>query len=103
MHDKRRSPEVSNNIRKQQLHSRWLACIACVSTYAVRLLQILQDRFVWVSSRDADQHAVLRKQPRTTRADAGATPNDQCNVLFGRLSVARAGFCHVSYSHTALG
>jgi hypothetical protein len=43
MDDERRNPEVSSNILKQQLHVRWLACIACVSTHAVRLLQILQD------------------------------------------------------------
>ena len=45
VHDKRRSPEVSNNILKQQLHGPWLACIARVSTHAVRLLQVLQERF----------------------------------------------------------
>ncbi len=35
MHDKRGSPEVSNNILKQQRHGSGLACIARVSTHAV--------------------------------------------------------------------
>src|SRR5712671_7583853 len=100
VYDKRRSPAVSNNILKQQLHGRWLACIARVSPHAVRLLQVLQDRFVWVSSCDADRHAVRHKQPRTARADAWATPNDQCNVFFGRLSIVFGGCCHVSCSNS---
>src|SRR5260370_20515269 len=99
VHDEPRSPEVSNNILKQQLHGRWLAGIACVSTHAMVLLQVLEAGFAWVSSCNADRHAVLRKQPRTTSADAGSTPNDQCNVSFGRLSVAFGGCCHVSCSH----
>src|SRR5262249_195638 len=98
VHDKRRNPEVSNNIVNQQVHGRRLACIARVSAHAVRLLQVLQDRFVWVSSCDTDRHAVFRKQPHTTRADAGATPKDQCDVFFGRLSVAFGGCSHASCS-----
>jgi hypothetical protein len=68
----------------------------------VRLLQFMQDGFVRVSGRDADRHAVLSEQPRTTGADTRATTNDQCNLLFGALSVALTGFCHVSCSHSAL-
>ena len=62
VHDERRSPEVSDDILEQQLHGRWFACIARVSAHAVRLLQILQDRFVRIPGCDADTHAAV---PRT--------------------------------------
>jgi hypothetical protein len=81
MHDQRRSPEVSHDILEQQLHGRWFACIARVSAHAVHLLQILQDRFVRIPGGDADTHAAFREQPGATGTDAGAAPNDECNVL----------------------
>src|SRR4051794_6826985 len=100
MHDKRRSPKVSNNIFKQLQHGRGLASIASIAAYAMHLLQFLQDRFVWVSSCDSDTDAVLRKQPCTTGADAGASPNNQCNIWSNGTP---ARFCHVSCSYTAVG
>ena len=44
VYDKRRRPEVSNDILEQRLHESWFACVARVSTNAVSLLQVLQDR-----------------------------------------------------------
>jgi hypothetical protein len=38
VHDKRRSPKLSNDIVEQQLHGRWIACIALVSTPVVASL-----------------------------------------------------------------
>ena len=104
MHDKRRNPEVLNNIRKQQLHSRWLACIACVSTHAVRLLQPF--------SR-TDLSGFLAATPTTMPFFAnslaqlelmpGPPPTISATSVFRRLSVGHAGSCHVSCSHTVLG
>jgi hypothetical protein len=61
VHDKRRSPKVSNNILEEQLHCRWFACIARVSANTLRLLKILQDRFVRIPRCDGDTHAVFRE------------------------------------------
>jgi hypothetical protein len=55
------SPEVSNDTLEEQLHGRRLACIARVAAHAVRLLEILQDRFVRVPGCDADSHAAVRE------------------------------------------
>ena len=101
VHDKRRRPKVSNNILEQQLHGRRFACIAGVSAHAVRLLQTLQHRFVRIPGCDGDTHAVFREQPGATRADAGTAANDECNVLYGRSSVAFVGLSHVSCSHVS--
>ena len=98
VHDKRRRPEVSNDVLEQQLHGRRFAGIARVSTHAVRLLQGLQDRFVRIPGGDADTHAALREQPGATRADAGAAANDECNVLHGWV---RVGLSHVACSHVS--
>ena len=80
-------PEISNNILEQPIHGRGSHRIAGVSAHAVRLLKILQDRFVRIPGRDPDTHAVLREQSGATGADAGAAPNDQCDVLHERLTV----------------
>ena len=94
MDDKRGSPEFSNKILEQPLHGCWLACIACVSAYVVRLLQSLQDQLVWSPGGNGDTHTALCKQPGATRADAGAAADDQCNVLYGGLRVGHFGLCH---------
>src|SRR4029077_606522 len=60
--------------------------------------QILQHLFVRVAGRDADLHAVLRKQPGAACADAGTASNDDGYVLRGRLRVVRLGLSHVSCS-----
>ena len=61
VHDECRRPEVPNNILEQPLHGRWFACIAGVSANAVRLLEILQDRFVRIPGGDGDTHAAFRE------------------------------------------
>jgi hypothetical protein len=66
MHDKTRSPEVSNNILEQQFHGALIACVARVSAHAVRFLETLQDRFVRIPGCDTDTHAVFREQPGAT-------------------------------------
>src|SRR5262249_533514 len=74
-------PEVSNHILEQLPHGRWLTCVAFVPTHTVHVFQVLQDWFIWVSSRDADRHTFLCKQPRATGANARTTPTNQGNVF----------------------
>ena len=81
---KRRRPEIAHDILEQQLHGGGFARIARVSAHAVRLLQILQDRFVRVPGGDGDAHAASPRKSGATRADAWSTPDDERNVLHGR-------------------
>jgi hypothetical protein len=59
--DQRGSPKVSNNLLEEQLHGGRFAGIARVAAHAMRLLEILQDRFVRVPGCDAHAHTVFRE------------------------------------------
>jgi hypothetical protein len=47
----------------------------------VRVFQVLQNGLAGIPGGDADAHAAFREQPCATRADAGAAPDDDGNVV----------------------
>ena len=102
VHDKRRSPKVSNDILKQQLHGRWLAHRTRIDTRHVSSPAPAGPACP-IPGRDADPHTAFREQPRATRADPGSTSNDECNILYGRLRARFVGFGHVSCSQCRSG
>ena len=98
MHDKPRRPHVLNDVLEQLLHGGRFACIAGVTAHAMLFLKGLKDRFFGIPGRDADAHAVFLNEPGATCADAGPTPDNECNVLNGRFGIAFIGLCHVACS-----
>jgi hypothetical protein len=102
MHDKPRRPDASNDILEQLCHGRRFGCIAGVSAHTMRLLESFKDRLFGIPGCDADTHAVFRKQPGATRADARAAADNECYVLYGSLGVA-LGLSHVASSDAVGG
>jgi hypothetical protein len=54
----------------------------------VRRLETLQDGFIRIPGGDADTHVVFREELGATRADPGTAPDNESNVLYGRVNVA---------------
>ena len=99
MHHERWGPKISNNML-EQLSPRTLdrqrrRCIGARRASS----RDPAGPLCLGSGRNPDTHTALGEQSGATGADAGSATNDQCNVLYRRLTVMTFGLSHVPCSH----